>query len=62
MPNGLFICYSKYMGPQQPNQFTVILKQIWPTVYRIINGSLYFLLTTCKSIIKMSIDQIKGSF
>lgn len=40
----------------------IILKKIWPTIYRVINGSLYFLLNLIKSIVKMSIEQIKGSF
>jgi hypothetical protein len=49
------------MEPNQPNQATIVLKQIWPTVYRIINGSVYFLLSTTKAIIKACIEQIKGS-
>ena len=33
-------------------------KQIWPTVYRIINDGLYFVLNTLKNIVKMAIEQI----
>jgi hypothetical protein len=40
----------------------MIRKKIWPTIYRVINGGIYFLLYLIKSIGRMSIDQIKGSF
>ncbi|MEK7605216.1 MAG: hypothetical protein AAB478_01695 [Patescibacteria group bacterium] len=39
-----------------------LLKLIWPTVYRIINGGVYFLINLVKTIVKMSIEQIKGTF
>lgn len=50
------------MEPTQPNPIMMVLKQIWPTIYRVVNGSFYFLMSTIKSIIKMSIEQIKGNF
>jgi hypothetical protein len=50
------------MQPNQPSQFQIILKQIWPTIHRVITGTVYFILNLIKSIIKMSIDQIQGSF
>lgn len=50
------------MQPNQPSPIMIALKQVWPTIYRVINGSFYFLLNLLKSIVKMSIDQIKGSF
>lgn len=37
-----------------------VLKQIWPTVYKIINSSLYFLLTVIKSMIRTAMDQIEN--
>ncbi|MBI5045022.1 MAG: hypothetical protein HZC02_03785 [Candidatus Levybacteria bacterium] len=42
-------------------QLTTYLKSIWPTVYRIINNTFYFLLLFIKNLIKMAINQIKGS-
>jgi hypothetical protein len=33
-------------------------KAIWPTVYRITNGGLYFVLNLLKTIVKMSIQQV----
>ena len=50
------------MGPQQPNQGMIVLKQIWPTIQKVINGTFYFLINLIKSIVRASIDQIKGSF
>jgi hypothetical protein len=33
-------------------------KQIWPTIYRLINGGVYFILNLIKSVVRMSIEQI----
>jgi uncharacterized membrane protein len=40
----------------------ILLKLIWPTVNRAINSTFYFVVSTIKSIVKSSIDQIKGGF
>ncbi|MDP2649395.1 MAG: hypothetical protein Q8P10_00970 [bacterium] len=40
--------------------FYYFFKKIWPTVYHIINGLLYFILSLIKDIIKFAIQQIKG--
>lgn len=34
------------------------LKQIWPTVYRIINGGVYFILNLIKNSVRMAVQQI----
>lgn len=44
---------------QEENSFKIFLIKIWPTVYRIINGFLYFLLTVIRSIVSIAINQIK---
>lgn len=36
-------------------------KKIWPSVNRITNSIIYFLLSTLKSIMKVAIEQIKGA-
>ncbi len=43
------------------NKLKIILIQIWPIIYRIINNSLYFLLTVIRGIVSYAIRQIKGS-
>ncbi len=47
---------------QQDSQFIIFMKKIWPTIYRAINLSLYFLLTFIKNSVKFGWEQIKGSF
>lgn len=37
------------------------LRSIWPSVYRITNGAFYFLVLLIKNLIKMGVNQIKGS-
>lgn len=37
-----------------------LLKQIWPTVYRAVNNTIYFILNLIKSTVKMAIDEIKN--
>ncbi len=37
------------------------LKAVWPTVYRLINDGLYFLLRLLKSTIHDMIEQLKGN-
>ncbi len=36
------------------------LKAIWPTVYRLINGALYFVLNLIRSIIIIAYNEIRG--
>jgi hypothetical protein len=47
---------------QQDSQFMVILKKIWPTIYRLINVTLYFLLTFLRNSVRYGWEQIKGAF
>lgn len=42
------------------NRVIIFLKQIWPTVYRIINQGLYLIITGLKNSIRMAYQQIKG--
>ena len=45
---------------EEENRFKTILIKIWPAIYRIINGFLYFLLTLVRAIIKIAVNQLKG--
>ncbi len=45
---------------QEDSQFKIFLINIWPKVYRIINGFLYFLLNLIRAIVKIAINQLKG--
>ena len=45
---------------QDENKLKAILIQIWPTIYRIINTVIYFLLSLIKGIVNLAIRQIKG--
>lgn len=45
---------------QQENRLKAILIQIWPTIYRIINSAIYFILSLLKGIIALAVKQIKG--
>jgi hypothetical protein len=40
--------------------FIVLLKKAWPTIYRIINSTIYFIITTLKNVVKGIMDQLKG--
>ena len=42
------------------NKFLIFLQRIWPTIYRIINGLVYFILNFIKKFISLVIEQIKG--
>lgn len=44
------------MEENAPKKFLI---QIWPTVYRIINGIFYFLLSLIKQTVNLAIKQIK---
>ncbi|MBI2621084.1 MAG: hypothetical protein HYW63_00365 [Candidatus Levybacteria bacterium] len=37
-----------------------ILYNIWPTIYRLVNGTFYFILQLTRSTIRRMIDQIKS--
>lgn len=45
---------------QQSSQLMYYLKKIWPTLYKIINGLLYFSVHLIKSIVSRSLEQIRG--
>ncbi|MBI4080259.1 MAG: hypothetical protein HY430_00640 [Candidatus Levybacteria bacterium] len=45
---------------QQPNKFIILLKEIWPTIYRVINAIAFFLLMLVKNFIKFGMQQLKG--
>ncbi|HVA96682.1 MAG TPA: hypothetical protein VND99_03425 [Candidatus Acidoferrales bacterium] len=45
---------------QSPSPVIVFLKKIWPFVYRVINGILYFLLSLIRGFFKMAFQMIKG--
>jgi hypothetical protein len=36
------------------------LKAVWPTIYRIINGGLYFLFTLIREFCRLAMQEIKG--
>jgi len=36
------------------------LKLAWPTIYRVINDGLYFLINVIRYIVRIAIDEIKG--
>ncbi len=44
---------------EEPSQTKALLIRIWPSIYRIINSTLYFLISLVKSIVKYSVRQIK---
>jgi hypothetical protein len=44
----------------QVNPVIRFLKNAWPYVYKVINGSLYFVLSIIKSSVKAGVDQMKG--
>jgi hypothetical protein len=45
---------------RQPSPVMVILKKIWPFIYRVINTVLYFLLSLIRGFFKMAFQMIKG--
>ncbi len=42
------------------NKVIYFLKKIWPTIYKVVNTTFYFILTLIKAIVKGMIDQIKN--
>lgn len=45
---------------EEENKFKTFLIKIWPTIYRIINKILYFILSLIKSVVSIAINQTKG--
>ncbi len=45
---------------EEENKFKTIAIKIWPTVYRIINSLMYFIISLIKAIVSIAINQIKG--
>ncbi len=43
----------------EENSFKIWLKNIWPSVYRIINGLFFDFLRIAKGVVKTAINQIK---
>lgn len=43
----------------QQSQFIIILKKIWPYIYRVINTVLYFIIMIIKNFFKDAIRMIK---
>lgn len=41
-------------------QLLAYLKSVWPTIYRIINGGIYFVFTTMRAFIKLAWQEIQG--
>ncbi|MCL4418885.1 hypothetical protein M1146_02150 [Patescibacteria group bacterium] len=42
------------------NKFKIFLINIWPTIYRVINAVIYFVISLIKGIVTLAIKQIKG--
>ncbi len=43
----------------QESNIKIFLKKIWPTTYRIINTSFYFIISVIRGIISIAFKQIK---
>ncbi len=48
------------MNPNITTRFQAVMKQIWPTVYKIINSTIYFLIELIRSAVRIAIEQIKN--
>ena len=46
----------------EENKYKAFLIKIWPTVYRIINSILYFIISLIKVIVKAAFKQLKGEY
>ena len=51
---------SKDLRMEEENKFKTIAIKIWPTIYRIINSFIYFLISLIKTVASIAINQIKG--
>ncbi|GEM_PF-5634096 len=45
---------------KQDGPFIIALKKIWPTIYHCIDITIYFIFNLMKTIVRRSIEQIKG--
>lgn len=45
---------------QQDNKFLYFLKRIWPTIYRIINTTVYFVFSIVRNLVQGALDQIRN--
>jgi len=45
---------------EEENKFKTIAIKIWPTIYRIINSFIYFILSLIKTTVSIAVNQIKG--
>ncbi len=45
---------------QQPSQFYLIMKRIWPTIYRAINTIFFIIIKTIKAGVIIAYQQFKG--
>ena len=45
---------------QQQSPFIVLLKKIWPFIYRVINAVVYFIIMIIRNFFKDAIRMIKG--
>lgn len=48
------------MNEEQPNKALVILKQIWPTINKVITIVVYFVINLVKAILSDAMKMIKG--
>lgn len=44
---------------EQPSRFKVIIANLWPSIYRAINSTVYFIFHTLIDTIQRMIEQIK---
>jgi len=48
------------MNPNTTTRFQAVMREIWPTVYKVINTSVYFVFGLIRSMIKIIIQQIEN--
>jgi hypothetical protein len=46
----------------QQSKFILILKQVWPYIYRVINSVFYFVVNIIRYFFKNAIKMIKGEY
>ncbi|HSX40621.1 MAG TPA: hypothetical protein VLF68_03325 [Candidatus Saccharimonadales bacterium] len=47
------------MDQDQPGIIKRLFVQIWPTIYRLINSVLYFVISLIRAMVKIAISQLK---
>lgn len=47
---------------QQPNRFLSLMKDIWPTIQKAVNTSLFFVFGVIKSIISEGIKMLRNQY